>query len=100
MTIYSESRQLQSALDALNREQSANCRLVAQLEAAQAQLEAANAENKRLRAELARIADLLTAEGMRRNVGETVSEVLANYITRNRLFVYNHLDPTDYQGAK
>lgn len=91
MSIYSESRQLQSALDALNREQSANCRLVAQLEAA-------NAENMRLRAELARIADLLTAEGMRRNEGETVSEVLANYITRQRLYVYNHPDP-DYQGA-
>lgn len=91
MTIYSESRQLQSALDALNREQSANCRLVAQLEAA-------NAENMRLRAELARIADLLTAEGMRRNEGETVPEVLANYITRQRLYVYNHPDP-DYQGA-
>ena len=92
MTIYSESRQLQSALDALNRAQSANCRLVAQLEAA-------NAENMRLRAELARIADLLTAEGMRRNEGETVSEVLANYITRQRLYVFNHADPTDYQGA-
>ena len=57
------------------------------------------AENMLLRAELARIADLLTAEGMRRNEGETVSEVLANYITRNRLFVYNHLDTTDYQEA-
>ncbi len=91
MTIYSESRQLQSALDALNRAQSDNCRLVAQLEAA-------NAENMRLRSELARIADLLTAEGMRRNVGETVSEVLANYITRQRLYVFNHPDP-DYQGA-
>ena len=57
------------------------------------------AENMRLRAELARIADLLTAEGMRRNEGETVSEVLANYITRQRLYVFNHADPTDYQGA-
>lgn len=56
------------------------------------------AENMRLRSELARIADLLTAEGMRRNVGETVSEVLANYITRQRLYVFNHPDP-DYQGA-
>lgn len=57
------------------------------------------AENMLLRSELARCADLLTAEGMRRNEGETVPEVLANYITRNRLFVHNHPDPTDYQGA-
>ena len=90
MTIYSESRQLQSALDALNREQSANCRLVAQLEAAQAQLED--------------IETLLIARGKRRNAeqGETVAEMFRNFLAdidlREALRALD-ADPTDYQGA-
>jgi hypothetical protein len=90
MSIYSESRQLQSALDALNREQSANCRLVAQLEAAQAQLED--------------IETLLIARGKRRNAeqGETVAEMFRNFLTdidlREALRALD-ADPTDYQGA-
>lgn len=90
MSIYSESRQLQSALDALNREQSANCRLVAQLEAALAQLED--------------IETLLIARGKRRNAeqGETVAEMFRNFLTdidlREALRALD-ADPTDYQGA-
>lgn len=81
MSIYSESRQLQSALDALNREQSANCRLVAQLEAA-------NAENTLLRAALEdarhmeqRVNDLCDLVLAPRNPGESTPERVANLVT-------------------